>query len=153
MLLSISRCPLFFLATIGLFAALTGCDDELPRAAVTGQVTVGGEPLKAGRVLFLPEPPLAGPTAAATITDGQYKLARRDGPIIGRQRVEVEADLPLGFALDDEAAFAKRRGAPLPPHPIPVEFNQQSTLTTDIQAGENVFDVAVPATRRGFDFR
>ena len=55
---------------------------------------------------------------------------------------------PLGFALDDEASFALRGGAPLPPNPIPPEYNRQSRLTTEVKAGHNEynFDVPDPAT-------
>jgi hypothetical protein len=67
--------------------------------------------------------------------------------VTGQNRVEVEADLNLGFALDDEAAFAKRGGRPLPPNPVPPAFNSQSTLTADVKSGaENTFDISIPAT-------
>ena len=73
-------------------------------------------------------------------------MDKADGPVVGQNRVEVEGDLNLGFAIDDEAAFAKRGGRPLPPNPIPAAFNSQSTLTADVKSGEtNTFDVAIPA--------
>jgi hypothetical protein len=63
---------------------------------------------------------------------------------VGQNRVEVEADLNLGFAIDDEAAFAKR-GKLLPPNPIPAKYNSQSTLAVEIKAGEeNKYDVVIP---------
>ena len=104
---------------------------------------MGGQPLPRGRILFLPQNP-PGPAVAATIQDGDYALPSREGPLVGLNRVEVEGELNLGFALDDEQAFARRQGVPLPTNPIPPQFNRQSTLTTEIKADNNVYDVNIP---------
>ena len=130
---------------ICIFAA--GCGDSgPPRAPIAGSVTVGGAPLKAGRVLFVPQAPTEGPAVSARIVDGQYTLPEEDGPVVGSHRVEVEADLPLAFEIDDEAAFAKAKGK-LPRQPIPPAYNRQSTLTCDVKADEaNRYDITIPAT-------
>jgi hypothetical protein len=61
----------------------------------------------------------------------------------------VEATPELGFALDDEAAFAKRGGQPLPPDPIPPEFGSQSQLTFQVVPGQpNQFDITIPQVAR-----
>jgi hypothetical protein len=129
-------------------AALVGCGNSGPaRAAIQGKVTVGGQPLAAGRILFTPIAPTQGPAASARIAAGHYQLPAREGPVVGQNRVEVEADQNLGFPIDDEAAFVKRGGRPLPPNPIPAAYNSQSTLTADVKpGGENTFDVTIPAT-------
>jgi hypothetical protein len=130
---------------------LLGCGGApaLPRGAVQGQVTVAGQPLAAGRILFIPLAPTVGPTVSAQVINGRYTLSQDQGPVAGDQRVEVEAELNLGFAFDDELAFAQRGGQPLPPNPIPPEFNVQSKLTTQIaESASNTFDIAVPAARR-----
>jgi hypothetical protein len=128
--------------------ALAGCGKPgPPRAPVQGNVTVGGQPLAAGRILFVPLPPAKGPAASARVVNGEYRLTRADGPVAGQNRVEIEADPDVGFAIDDEAAYA-RRGKPLPPHSIPLEFNRQSTLVAEVTPDqENTFDVAIPAAR------
>jgi hypothetical protein len=128
-------------------ATLAGCGQRGPaRAPIQGKVTIGGQPLTAGRILFTPIAPNQGPAASARIAAGEYKLSANEGPVAGQNRVEVEADLNLGFPIDDEAAFAKRGRRPLPPNPIPPAFNSQSTLVVDVEAGhENTFNVAVPA--------
>jgi hypothetical protein len=133
------------------FAVLfVGCghSDGLERAAVKGRVTVAGQPLAKGRILFCPLPPTQGPAVSTRVSEGGYELAAKEGPVVGRQRVEVEAELPWGFAIDDEAAFAKNGGRPLPVNPIPPAFNTQSSLVTEIKPGENSFDVSVPITPR-----
>lgn len=131
--------------------ALVGCGSgaSLPRGAVSGQVTVAGQPLAGGRVLFVPQAPTAGPTATARVINGRYELPESHGPIVGTHRVQVEADLPLGFAIDDEAAFAARGIQALPPNPIPPAFNSQSQLTTAIAADTpNTFDITIPSAGR-----
>jgi hypothetical protein len=130
---------------IALFGA-TGCGgDGLNRAPITGEVTIGGQPLASGRILFLPVAPNEGPTVSAPIVAGQYTLSRQDGPIVGQNRVEVEAIVDLGFAIDDEAAYAQRGGRPLPPNPVPADFNRNSKLTVEVKQGEdNTFNVTIP---------
>ena len=130
-----------------LAAAAAGCGQSDPvRAPIQGKVTVGGQPLAAGRILFTPAAPNQGPATSARIEAGEYKIAKADGPVVGKNRVEVEADLNLGFPIDDEAAFARRGGKPLPPNPIPPHFNSQSTLTAEVKAGEqNTYDITIPS--------
>src|SRR5687767_12035167 len=107
-----------------LIPFIAGCDNSSPvRAPIHGKVLIGGQPLAAGRILFTPAAPNQGPATSARIAAGEYKLAKPEGPVVGKNRVEVEADLNLGFPIDDEAAFAKRGGKPLPPNPIPPAFN------------------------------
>lgn len=131
-----------------MLAMSAGCGDSGPqRAPIKGKITVAGQPLAAGQILFVPVAP-TGPSTSAAIKNGEYELKQETGPIVGTHRVEVEAELPLGFAIDDDVAFAARQGKPLPPNPIPLQYNRQSTLTTEVKAGvENEFTLDVPAKR------
>ncbi len=128
---------------------MAGCGPAGPvRAPVAGKVTVGGQPLAKGRILFIPQAPNQGPTTSAAIVNGQYAIGQSEGAVVGENRVEVEAELNLGFAIDDEAAYTKRGGRPLPPNPIPPRYNRESTLIAEIKAGEdNQFDVTIPGGR------
>jgi hypothetical protein len=131
-----------------MIAATWGCAPEgAPRGGIHGRVTVGGKPLTRGRILFLPQNP-PGPVVSAMIQDGAYQLHAEEGPLVGHNRVEVEAELDLGFPIDDEQAFAQRRAAPLPPNPIPPRFNRQSTLAIEIQEGDNTYDVTIPPSKQ-----
>lgn len=130
-------------------AVVVGCGQSGPvRAPIQGKVTVGGQPLAAGRILFTPLAPNSGPATSAMITAGEYTIPQADGPVVGKNRVEVEAQLNLGFAIDDEAAFAKRGGKPLPPNPIPPQFNRESQLVVEVVPGDaNTFNIEVPKSR------
>jgi hypothetical protein len=132
-----------------LLAAFVGCGASgPPRAPIQGAVTVAGQPLAAGRIVFVPVTPNEGPATTARIVNGKYELPHREGPVVGTNRVEVAADVNLGFALDDEQAFAKY-GRRMPPNPIPPQYNQQSQLVVEVaEDTENTFNVAVPVTRQ-----
>ena len=133
-------------AALAILLVSAGCGSSgPPRAAIHGRVTASGQPLAAGRILFTPVHPNKGPATSARVVNGEYQLTTKDGPIVGANCVQVEADLNLGFELDDEAAFAQRGGAPLPPQPIPPEFNLNSTQVVQVKADEvNAYDVTIP---------
>jgi len=133
-----------------LVPLLTGCGGKTGpvRAAVEGTVTLDGRGLAAGVIRFVPAEGNSGPAAGTVIKDGAYKLAEGEGPIIGRQRVEIEATDHLGFEADDERAYAtavtERKGKPLPKNPVPDRYNRQSTLEADIKADDpNKYDFAL----------
>jgi hypothetical protein len=135
----------YVLATIILlaivFAAGCGGKNGPDRMAVSGAVQFDDAPLARGRILFVPEPPLKGPVASAAIVDGAYKIAARDGVVAGKHRVEIEGTIDLGFPIDDDVAYAERRGAPLPPNPVPERYNRKTILSADMKPeGTQTFD-------------
>lgn len=141
----------FFLAACLLgTTCLSGCgsSDGFARVPVAGHVHVDGQPLAQGVIRFVPDKTVAGPSAQAVVENGLYKLDRSSGPVAGKHRVEIEATGHLGFAVDDELAYARQiqtRGA-LPANPIPPQFNRQSRLLADIPTGgtqELHFDLSV----------
>lgn len=146
--------PIFLPAALLLAAFAVGCSSGPARSAVEGSVTIGGQPLPAGRIIFTPVAPNQGPASSARITAGRYQVDRAAGPVVGKNRVEVEADLNLGFALDDEAAFAKRGSEPIPASPIPPDFNATAQLSVDIKPGEtNKYDVPIPPAVQTASYR
>lgn len=107
------------------------------RAAVSGEVIFNHQPLESGRITFVPVDGTQGPTAIAVVTDGFYQFDRRNGPVIGKNRIQIESLPDPGFELDDEEAYAKamrdRKGLPvLPREQIPPEYNQRSTLVEEV---------------------
>ena len=148
------NCKIYCLGLLGMCVA-AGCGASGPaRSAVEGTVTVGGQPLPAGRVIFTPVGRNVGPAVTVRVNAGRYQTDKATGPVVGKNRVDVEADLDLGFALDDEEAFARRGAAPIPPSPIPPEFNVTAQLNVEIKPGEvNTYDIPVPAYVQTVNYR
>ena len=113
-----------------------------------------GSALKSGVICFVPLGGTKGPAALATVQDGHYELSKTRGPVVGRQRVEIDAagsdDDPVAGAPNREAARAeyfKRNAAKWRRTVIPKRYNRQSTLTVAIaKDGENAFDFRIDGT-------
>lgn len=137
------------LILLPLLVLTTGCGRTGPDLQpVSGVVTVNQQPLEAGRILFRPLDGTEGKAASAGIQQGEFTVTRQDGLAPGKYRVEIEAAVDLGFEIDDDVAFARRGGKPLPPNPVPPKFNRNSTLTASVAPGDNnilEFNLDVPA--------
>jgi hypothetical protein len=131
----------------GLSVIASGCGRPSgpQRVAVQGAILFDGQPLQAGQIRFVPADGTKGPSAAAQIDKGFYEFSPANGPVVGKHRVEIEAIPNATFELDDEAAYAKaqkeKNAVPLPPQPIPPQYNERSTLTATVDPkGEKKFD-------------
>ena len=76
-----------------LLAALFGCgsSDGLNRQAISGKVTLDGDPLTSGAILFEPTSKDSGTAVGATIRQGSFAVSRAEGPVPGSYRVRVYA--------------------------------------------------------------
>lgn len=80
-----------------LCLALAGCGSTgLPSKTVYGTVACGKEKVPSGRVVFVPIEGTPGPNTAATIVDGQYRVASRGGVPVGKHRVMVDTRKKTG---------------------------------------------------------
>ncbi|OJW20876.1 MAG: hypothetical protein BGO49_29140 [Planctomycetales bacterium 71-10] len=146
---------------LGSFATATalavlGCGEPgpPPLAKVHGKVTYHGEPLKTGRVLFIPVAPKPDgtrdyPAGGSIGEDGGYELTTvepGDGAAIGEHKVAVIAmsggAAPSGF-YNGEAAN-KTKPAKLKSL-IPDKYSSPDTtpLTYKVVAGPNTYDIEV----------
>jgi hypothetical protein len=129
------RLPLLscFVAT-----ALAGCGASGPRREhVLGEVTLNGQSLPTGRIRFIPADD-GKIQASAGIQQGKFELPTDEGLPAGDYRVEIEGDVDLGFAVDDDVAFSKRdRKKPLAAPPVPPEYNRNSNLTVTVIPGRS----------------
>jgi hypothetical protein len=125
-----------------LALGLSGCggsSDNLPREAVSGSVTMGGEPLAKGTIVFAPTSDKVATNATAEIVDGKYSIPRYEGLVPGSYKVAVSS-------LNQVAETKPVRGLPgkiAPPakNLIPAQYNTNTTLTKEVKAGEtNTFD-------------
>jgi hypothetical protein len=130
---------------IGVLLVAIGCGvkiDGPPRAAVSGNVTLGGEPLRSGVIRFVPIEGTKGPAILTQILNGYYTTSRIDGPVLGTHRVEIDADFdddPVEDANDPEEARTEyiRRNGPIATVQIPEIYNRKSTLRAVIEADED----------------
>jgi hypothetical protein len=119
---------------------LTGCGSSGKglgaRAAVQGKVTLDGQPLKLGDVMFVPDETKGtkGPPAVGSIdASGVFTLttdreSHDDGALVGFHRVRV-------FAVPQPA----KPEDPPPPSLIPLRYNDEATsgLTAEVKAGQD----------------
>ncbi len=96
-----------FFVLVAVSAAGCGGGDGLPRVAVSGSVTVEGEPVPNGVVRFKPAEGTEGPMANAMITDGQYDIPGEQGPVAGNYEVQVQAYQDPNAAAPAPAAVAR----------------------------------------------
>jgi hypothetical protein len=123
--------PSCLICLLVLFAALLGCGKQDPnRGQVTGAVEVDGQPVAKGSIDFKP---IDGNTATTSgdIVDGRYAVNANIGPskvaisipkVVGERKLYDTPDSPVRQVF----------GESLPP-----EYNEQTTLTHDVQPGPN----------------
>jgi len=131
-----------FLLSIGLVACLSsGCGtaDGPSRAEVHGQVTLDGREIELGSISFYPTD---GMVAGGTIEKGRYAISAERGPVVGINRIEIQAprktdrQVQIPFAdpgeMTDELVES-----------IPAQYNSQSTLMRTIHSGTNEIDIDI----------
>jgi hypothetical protein len=114
---------------------LTGCSGS-GLHAVTGEVSLDGEPIDGGNILFLPTEGEAK-KGAADIVAGKYSIPAQQGLQPGKYRIEIRWAKSTGTQIpsgDPGMMMEERREA------VPAKFNAESTLTEQIKAGENKLD-------------
>lgn len=119
-----------------LAAALFGCSSEKTGGTVKGTVTLDGQPLAAGQILFV-SVDQSTPSAEGTITAGQFEALVP----LGEKRVEIRAPKVTG----------KKKMYDTPDSPtvdivaelLPAKYNVSSelTMTVDGAAQEQNFDL------------
>lgn len=111
-----------------------GCSDSYQQetATVRGTITLDGQPLTSGSVMFVPD---KGRGALAPIeADGTFTLGTYgdfDGAIVGRHKIAVYPPQAAG----------ERNVAPPGARPIPQRYQSSETsqLEADVKAGEDNF--------------
>ncbi len=129
---------------IGWFGAalLSGCGgSDVGRVGVSGTVTLDGQPLESGAILFLPKG--AGPSAGTQIENGRFSIARGDGPSPGDYRVEIRSFRGTGRMVPDDDLPGQM--VEFREQIIPARYNDASdleaTLSADRRREELTFDL------------
>lgn len=139
-------------ATTGLLyisVTLVGCGGSDGRLGLKGTVTLDGQPLTEGAIVFIPEPGTQGPAAGGKIVDGQFTVAAAKGTMTGAFRVKITALRKTGKKVFDPTAQMQGSGArdelvdELKQY-IPARYNSKSELTADVvDGGKNRFEFAL----------
>lgn len=135
------------IAVILIVVVVAGCGSE-GKADVSGRVTLDGEPLAGGLIVFEPADRHGAP-AGGTISDGNYllngaagvppgeKVVRITGVFKTGRRIEVGPPTPPGTMTDEVQEI-----------PIPTIYNTNSSLKVNVSEGEaNKHDFALKSKR------
>lgn len=117
------------LATVGCGGSSAG-----DKVAISGTVTLKGQPLDRGTVTFTSVDPSKQLMAGAQITNGQFSIPAEQGLPPGRYRVRFSApaggpEVSPGEAPGESAVLAEER--------IPPEWGAQSTQEVEIKPGQS----------------
>ena len=120
---------------LALFVGCGSVEDDLPRQAVTGEVTLDGKSLEQGQISFLPASAEVGTQVGGAIVAGAYALAQATGPVPGPYLVRIQGGSAGGDPDDQAKKYVVQ------PDPVPAHYNTQTTLRVEIKAdGPNNFD-------------
>ena len=126
----------FYLMLLPLLMAL-GCreSDPLNRQAVSGKITLDGEPLAEGTVDFTPVN--NGVPSGASLKDGVFTIPKEKGLPPGDYIVRVSAANPSGITADVPGESNQ-----ISLELIPEKYNTKSELSFHVdEKGSNVLDL------------
>ena len=103
--------------------------DDLPREAIQGKVTIDGEPLERGAIRFRTVTPGPAIEVGELIRDGQYQIAKGQGPVPGKYTVMITEE--TDHAPDAKGPFGSRAG--MKKSRIPAKYNRPPGLTAEVK--------------------
>lgn len=125
-------CVLFALTVF-----IAGCSDDnmLPKAPLTGVVTLDGNPIPNGEILFYPLEGTRGSVSGGAIKDGKYIADGRGGVPLGTHKVEIRA-----FRTPkNPSSAAALEGGPAEQY-LPRKFNIDSELKAEVDSSSETLD-------------
>lgn len=132
--------PVSILSALLVVCAGCGSKDANGRVAVSGLVTLDGQPLDDGYITLIPVS--SGPAVSGKIQEGEFRLAPADGPAIGPYLVEIDAVRPTGRIVEHPDLFGETTEET--ENIVPPQFNRKTTLRVEVVAdGENRFEFDV----------
>jgi hypothetical protein len=127
-----------------LALGLSGCDgssssENLPREAISGSVTVAGQPLAQGTIQFAPSSGALPTAGTAGIKDGKYSIPRSEGLVPGPYKVLISSFTEVADSPEPHGLPGKP--SPPPKNLVPKKYNKSTTLTAEVKSGaSNTFD-------------
>jgi len=132
------------LALCGTGAGCGESDGLGAHVPVSGKITLDGQPLKTGHIVFSPLE--VGRGAQASIVDGAYTVPKSRGPSPGPYRVEIHSIQPTGKKVFDRGEGEMIEETK---NLVPAMYNANTTLQAEVKAGgENTFPFDLKTTSR-----
>lgn len=130
------------IAAVIAASLVAGCGDRSnrpERAAVHGRVTLDGQDISVGSIIFTPAAGSKGQPAGGAIQDGKYAIKAELGPTLGPQSVEIRCERKTGKKIQ---AAMRDKGELMDEtvEAIPAQYNQRTTLTYEVKSGDNEKD-------------
>jgi len=135
------RCvlPLLLVALGPAVAGCSGLGDDLPREAISGMVTLDGQPLAGGVIQFTAPSGGgtggAGDTGGSSISAGRFSIDREHGLVPGNYRVAVNSSTKGSDTPGKPAEPGRPTKADRPKELIPAKYNSESTLKAEVKKG------------------
>jgi hypothetical protein len=127
---------------------LGGCGDVSGRSSVQGNVTIDGEPVDGGAIVFIPEGESGQRVpAGGEIVGGKYSLPAERGPSPGKCRVEITWKKKTGRQIVSPNDAPNKIDETV--QVVPIIYNSSSTLKEDVQPGANTFNYTLKGAVRG----
>lgn len=132
------RYVLIFSPILGLVVGCGGGGyDGPPRVAVSGTVSLNGQPLPEGNIFFVGEDEKR--QASGVIANGEFSIPEETGPNVGTYQVRIVSyassseggEASTGEVGADETDELEGGSEQL----IPAEYNERTTLTAEISPG------------------
>lgn len=132
------------LLLIPMIAFGCGTSDEMNRQAVSGTVSLAGNPIPSGLIEFSPMG-AEGISSGASITEGEYSIPTDKGLPPGDYLIRI-----YSAGTETEEASEMPGEAKLKKELVPDTYNTNSKETRTVSASEkNVFDFEIPSVRKG----
>jgi hypothetical protein len=121
-------------AALGLAVGCSGSGDDLPREAVSGTVTLDGQPLANGTISFSPAGGSGGPGGGGVIGGGKFSIPRETGLVPGNYNVALYASEKRAEQTKPAQAGGGKP-AERPKELIPAKYNTSTELKAEIKKG------------------
>lgn len=137
----IGAVSVLFLSACGV-VVVTGCGGGTDgRVAVSGNVTLNGQPLNTGAIEFTSEDKSV--VSGATISNGAYTVPAEQGLKPGSYTVRITSIQESG-AVDPNAMPGPEAETHIAKDQIPAEWNQKREKVEVTAAGPNTFNFEIP---------
>jgi hypothetical protein len=118
------------------------------RQAVSGTVTLKGEPLSDGIIMFIPTSQDVSTQVSVNIVKGRFEVPADKGLLPGKYKVAIsspDGKTPVDSTEPPGPSGSTGSGNFPSKNRIPPEWNENSTIEVEVKAGEpNKFDYAIP---------